>query len=46
MALLLEVNGDDDAELRIAIASQTLTGPMYGGHGEAGHHLLRQIALR
>jgi Protein of unknown function (DUF3604) len=36
MGLTLGLNGADDAGLRLAVASQTITGPMYGGHGEAG----------
>lgn len=35
MGLLLDLDADD-ADLHIAVASQTITGPMYGGHGEAG----------
>ncbi len=36
MGLRMDLNGDRDARLRIAVASQTITGPMYGGHGEGG----------
>jgi hypothetical protein len=36
MGLLIETDGADDARMDIAIASEVLTGPMYGGHGEAG----------
>ncbi len=36
MGIVLGLNGGDDAQLRIGVASQTITGPMYGGHGEAG----------
>ena len=35
MGLLIDLDGDD-AELQIAVTSQAITGPMYGGHGEAG----------
>ena len=48
MGILLDLNGQTDAELQIAelqidIASQTITGPMYGGHGEKGP--LRRISF-
>ena len=36
MALLLDVDGNDDSRLHIALASQAITGPMYGRHGETG----------
>lgn len=36
MGIVLKLNGDEDAELNVALACQTITGPMYGGHGEAG----------
>ena len=35
MALVFDVD-KEDAGLQMALASQTITGPMFGGHGEAG----------
>jgi hypothetical protein len=35
MGVVLAMNADD-GQLRIAVGSQAITGPMYGGHGESG----------
>ena len=36
MGLEFNVDGPNDAELRIELSSQMITGPMYGAHGEKG----------
>ena len=34
--VILDLNADPDAELRLAIHTSLITGPTYGGHGETG----------
>ena len=36
MGLLLDLDGDAETELQLALGSQAITGPMYGGHGDKG----------
>ena len=34
MGLLLDLDGQEDLELLVAVSTRSITGPQFGGHGE------------